>query len=173
MSMSCHHTALGWFGNGSHRQLLLDQKSCAAPFSRTLPRQLHRCLTVFMSQRHKEARGFRAKEAASEDLKINCGETKMLSLTGCANRIIEQFEHQLKSNVRLVSVLLKISKNVSSRMQIFINRCLRSICGIYWPNRISNEKVLRRAAVEPVEIRIRRQKWDWIDHILRKGWRWR
>ena len=67
-----------------------------------------------------------------------------------------------KSNV--VSVLLygcctwKISKAVTSRLQVFINRCLRSTFRINWPNRITNEELLRRAETEAVEIRIRRQK---------------
>ena len=60
-------------------------------------------------------------------------------------------------------------KNFTSGLQVFISRCLRSIFRIYWPNRISNEELLRRAEIEPVEIRIRRQKWAWIGHNLRKG----
>ena len=39
--------------NGN-RQVLLDTKSCAALFSRTLSRQLHQCFTVSMPQRHKK-----------------------------------------------------------------------------------------------------------------------
>ena len=46
---------------------------------------------------------------------------------------------------------------------------LSSTFRIYWLNRISNEELLRRAEIEPVEIRIRRQKWAWIGHTLRKG----
>ena len=52
--------------------------------------------------------------------------------------------------------------------QVFINRYLRSIFRIYWLNRITNEELLRRAEIEPVEIRIRRQKWVWIGRTLRK-----
>ena len=53
-------------------------------------------------------------------------------------------------------------------VQVFINRCLRSIFRNYWPNRITNEELLRRAEIEPAEIRIRRQKCAWIGHTLRK-----
>ena len=54
-----------------------------------------------------------------------------------------------KSNV--VSVLLygcctwKVTSIVTSRLQIFVNRCLRKILRIYWPNNISNTELLRRA----------------------------
>ena len=77
-----------------------------------------------------------------------------------------------KSNV--VSVQLygcctwQVSKAVTSRLQVFINRCLRSIFRIYWPNHITNEELRRRAEIEPVQIRIRRQKCAWIGHNLRK-----
>ena len=76
--------------------------------------------------------------------------------------------------LNVVSVLLygcctwKVSKAVTSRLQVSINRCLRSIFHIYWPNRITNEELLQRSEIEPVEIRIRRQKWAWIGHTLRK-----
>ena len=55
-----------------------------------------------------------------------------------------------------------------SKLQVFIKCCLGSIFRIYWPNRISNGKLLRRAEIELAEIRIRRQKWACIGHILRK-----
>ena len=51
--------------------------------------------------------------------------------------------------------------------KFFINLCLRCIFRIYWPNHITNEELLRRAEIEPVEIRIRRHKWTWIGHTLR------
>ena len=77
-----------------------------------------------------------------------------------------------KSNV--VSVLLygcctwKVTSIVTSRLQIFVNRCLRKILRIYWPNNISNTELLQRANMEPVDVRMRRQKWGWIGHTLRK-----
>ena len=52
---------------------------------------------------------------------------------------------------------------------VFFNRSLRSILRIYWANQIFNEDLLRRAEIEPVEIRIRRHKKAWIGHTLRKG----
>ena len=76
------------------------------------------------------------------------------------------------SNV--LSVLLygssswKITEAVTRRLQVFVNRCLRNIFRIFWPNKISNVELLRLANMEPVNIMIRRQKWRWIGHTLRK-----
>ena len=77
-----------------------------------------------------------------------------------------------KSNV--LSVLLygssswKITQKETSKLQVFVNRCLRNIFRIFWPNKISNKELLQMANMEPVDICIRRQKWRWIGHTLRK-----
>ena len=77
-----------------------------------------------------------------------------------------------RSNV--LSVLLygssswKVTKTVSSKLQVFVNRCLRNIFRIFWPNKISNVELLQLAKMEPVDSLIRRQKWRWIGHTLRK-----
>ena len=77
-----------------------------------------------------------------------------------------------RSNVK--SVLLygcetwKDTKSISGGLQVFLNRCLRRILKIYWPNTISNDALLRRTEEEPIEIQIKRRKWGWIGHSLRK-----
>ena len=77
-----------------------------------------------------------------------------------------------KSNV--LSVLLygcstwRVTKSLTSKLQVFINRCLRNICRIFWPNKISNTELLCIAEMEPIDTWIRRQKWKWIGHTLRK-----
>ena len=87
----------------------------------------------------------------------------------------QQFERQLevaaflvKCSVRAAIRMLHMASFVTSRLQVFRNRYLSSIFHIYWLNRKSTEAVLRRAEIEPVEIRIRRQKWAWIGHSLCK-----
>ena len=39
---------------------------------------------------------------------------------------------------------------------------------IHWPQVIRNEDLWERAEQERVDIQIRRRKWDWIGHTLRK-----
>ena len=70
---------------------------------------------------------------------------------------------QVKRNVRSAIGLLHMEG---------LKRCLietaSSIFRSYWPNCITNGEVLRRAEIVQVEIRIRRRKWAWIGHPMRK-----
>jgi len=76
------------------------------------------------------------------------------------------------SNVK--SVLLygcetwKVTKSLTNRLQVFINKCLRKICGIYYPNVISNSDLYTMTNQQLVAIEIGRRKWGWIGHTLRK-----
>lgn len=77
-----------------------------------------------------------------------------------------------KSNV--LSVLLygcetwKITENITSSIQVFVNKCLRRIRMITWPNVITNDDLWRWSNVEKLDIQIKRRKWNWIGHTLRK-----
>lgn len=53
-------------------------------------------------------------------------------------------------------------------IQVFINRCLRRILKIFWPNIISNQQLWERAKTSPVHLQIRQKKWGWLGHILRR-----
>ena len=50
----------------------------------------------------------------------------------------------------------------------FVHTCLRRILKIYWPTRVSNEEVRRFAGVEKVSTQIRKKRWRYIGHVLRK-----
>ena len=75
---------------------------------------------------------------------------------------IQQFYYilllQIRSNVK--SVLLhgsetwKVAKITTSKLQVFVNRCLRRILNIYWPEVISNEELWRRAEETEISIEI-------------------
>jgi hypothetical protein len=77
-------------------------------------------------------------------------------------------------NTNVKSVLLygaetwKTTKNLINKIQAFINRCLRRILKIRWPEKISNEKLYRKTDKEPVEKTIKYRKWSWIGHTCRK-----
>ena len=77
-----------------------------------------------------------------------------------------------KSNV--ISTLLygseswKVTKTISNKLDVFQNRCLRQILQIYWPNTITNEELHRRAEIEPISTQVKRRRWRWIGHVLRK-----
>lgn len=56
-----------------------------------------------------------------------------------------------------------------STLQTFVNRCLRNILGIRWPEKISNKDLWKRTNQNAIEIQIRSRKWKWIGHTLRKN----
>ena len=77
-------------------------------------------------------------------------------------------------NTNVKSVLLygcktwRVTKETFKKLQSFVNRCLRSIMAIHWPEVIRNEELWTRAEQERINIQIRRRKWSWIGHTLRK-----
>lgn len=76
------------------------------------------------------------------------------------------------SNVK--SVLLygcetwRVLKSSMAKIQVFVNRCLRQILGVRWYDRLSNEELWRSTSQEPIEQQIKRRKWRWLGHTLRK-----
>jgi hypothetical protein len=53
-------------------------------------------------------------------------------------------------------------------MQVFVNRCLRCILNLQWPGILSNEDLWEITKQEPSTAQIRKRKWHWIWHTLRK-----
>ena len=53
------------------------------------------------------------------------------------------------------------------KLQVFVNKNLRSILGIRWPEKIRNED-LWRTGQKPLEFELKRRAWQWIGHTLRK-----
>jgi hypothetical protein len=62
----------------------------------------------------------------------------------------------------------KCTKIMFQSLQIFINRCLRRVFKIFWPQTISNEHLWKMAREKPIIIQIKDRKWQWIGHTLRK-----
>jgi len=77
-------------------------------------------------------------------------------------------------NTSVRSVLLygsktwRVPKANSTKLQTFVNKCPRSIVGIHWPEVITNEELWTTTEQESINVQIRRQKWSWIGHTLRK-----
>ena len=75
----------------------------------------------------------------------------------------------------VLSVLLygcetwKVTNKIVGKIQVFVNRSLRQILKIFWPKTISNEDLWRTTKFEEMVVYIRRKKWNWIGHTLRKG----
>jgi hypothetical protein len=51
---------------------------------------------------------------------------------------------------------------------VFINNCLGRILNIRWPEKIFNKELWQKTNQPPVEEELKRRKWRWIEHTLRK-----
>ena len=78
------------------------------------------------------------------------------------------FNTNVKSVLLYGSETWRVTKGYTHKLQTFINKCLRSILHIRWPEKISNEDLWSRANQTSIEIEIRKRMWSWIGHTLRK-----
>ena len=61
-----------------------------------------------------------------------------------------------------------VTKEIQRKIQTFVNRFLRYILRIWWPNIISNEDLWKVTGQEDINAEIRKRKFGWIGHTLRK-----
>ena len=84
------------------------------------------------------------------------------------NTKIRIFDTNVKSVLLYGSETWKTTKSLQSKLQVFVNKCLRYILKIWWPNKITNEVLWRKTNREDITRTTRRRKWNWIGHTLRK-----
>jgi hypothetical protein len=53
-------------------------------------------------------------------------------------------------------------------VKTFVNRCLKYILRIWWPKIVSNKDLWRVTGQEDINLEIRKIKFRWIGHTLRK-----
>jgi hypothetical protein len=61
---------------------------------------------------------------------------------------------------------VKLGLSQKRKIQTFVNRCLRYILRIWWPNIISNKDLWKVAGQEDINVEIRKRKFRWIGHTL-------
>jgi len=77
-------------------------------------------------------------------------------------------------NANVKAVLLygcetfKNSKYIATKLQDFINKSLRRILRIFWPDQITNNELWKRMKQPRIDLQIRKRKWGWLGHTLRK-----
>ena len=55
-----------------------------------------------------------------------------------------------------------------NKIQVFINRALRRILGIRWYDKMSKVELWKAMDQESAEVLLKRRRWPWIGHTLRK-----
>jgi len=77
-------------------------------------------------------------------------------------------------NTNVKAVLLypcetwKTTNQITRRLQIFLNKCLRRIMKIKWTDKITNEELWRITHQKSIDNQLKIRKWNWIGHTLRK-----
>ena len=115
---------------------------------------------------------------ASEDMKIRIGKARKAYYR--FQKVWRSGVYRRKHKMRIfqanvISVLLygcttwKMTESDEHCLDTFVHTCLRRILKIFWPTRMSNEEVRRIAGIERVSTQIRRRRWRFIGHILRKN----
>jgi hypothetical protein len=61
-----------------------------------------------------------------------------------------------------------VTSKIRRKIQTFVNRGLRYILRIWWPKIISNKDLWRVTGQEEINLEIRKIKFRWIGHTLRK-----
>ena len=95
------------------------------------------------------------------------------------NRVWNSSSVSRRTKIRLYKILVKpvlmygcetwkMNKGDAKRIDVFQNRCLRRIMKIKCQDKISNRELLKRATVERLSEEVRRRRWRFIGHILRK-----
>jgi hypothetical protein len=76
------------------------------------------------------------------------------------------------TNVKIVllyeSNTRRTTKASCKRLQVFINRCLRTIPRLKWSDKTTNEDLLERERQRPVEQELGYRRWRGLGHTLRR-----
>jgi hypothetical protein len=77
-------------------------------------------------------------------------------------------------NTNMKAVLLygcetwKNSRSITAKLQVFINKCLRKILRILWPDQITNKELWKCTKQPRIDMWIRKRKWGRLGHTLWK-----
>ena len=63
----------------------------------------------------------------------------------------------------------RVIKSDMNKINAFHNGCLRRICRIFWPNKISNKELYKKTKSQSVILEIKRRRIRWLGHVLRMG----
>ncbi|CAH8589616.1 unnamed protein product [Schistosoma haematobium] len=95
----------------------------------------------------------------------NIWNTKELS----TNIKVRIFNTNVKAVLLYGAETWRTTTTTIKKVQVFINSCLRKILNIHWPDTISNSLRWEKTNQLPDEEEIRKRRWKWIGHTLRKS----
>ena len=111
-----------------------------------------------------------------EDITNRLGKAK--AQFGRLRKIWNSSKFSIQTKVKLYNSLVlsvltygsetwKTTEHDKKKLDTFQNRCLRQMLRIRWPEKISNEELLRKTRTSKVSDKVANRKWGWIGHVLR------
>ena len=94
-------------------------------------------------------------------------------------RIWDTSEIARKTKVQLFKTIVRpvlmycceaweLTKTERKKLDGFQNKCVKRILRIRWPQTIPHQQIQENTGVNRTSDEIRRQRWNWIRHIMRK-----
>jgi len=119
-------------------------------------------VTIIITSKEVNARIQKARGSFSKLRRI------WLSKSLPKNTKIKIFNACVKSVLLYGCETWLVTNEIQRKIQTFVNRCLRLILRICWPNNISNKDLQKATGQEDINLEIRKRKFRWIGHTLRK-----
>ena len=82
---------------------------------------------------------------------------------------LKLYNSNVKSVLLYGSECWRIVKSDVAKVNAFHNGCLRKICNIYWPQKISNVNLYRKTGCKNIALEIKSRRLRWLGHVLRMG----
>ena len=84
------------------------------------------------------------------------------------NTKLRIYNSNVKSVLLYGSECWRIIQTDFNKLSAFHNTCLRKICKIFWPNKITNKDLYELTAQRDIRDEIKLRRWKWIGHVLRR-----
>jgi hypothetical protein len=78
------------------------------------------------------------------------------------------FHYNVKAVLLYGCETCKNSRSITAKLQVFINKCLKKIMRIFWPDQITNKELWKRTKQPRIDLQITNRKWGWLGNTLRK-----
>lgn len=80
---------------------------------------------------------------------------------------IQLYNSCVKSVLMYGSECWRVVKGDMNKISAFHNGCLRKICRIFWPNKITNKELYTKTGCRDVVLEIKLRRLRWLGHVLR------
>ena len=81
---------------------------------------------------------------------------------------LKLYNSNVKSVLLYGSECWRIIQSDFNKLAAFHNTCLRKICKIFWPNKITNKDLYQLTSQRDIREEIKIRKWKWIGHVFRR-----